>query len=79
LEKNMSAARQRNIPWIFWPFVALWRLIAAILNLTGRLIGAVLGLVLVIVGFVLSLTVIGAVIGIPLMILGLLLMVRSLF
>jgi hypothetical protein len=75
----MRVARQQAVPWIFWPVVALWRLLAAILNLTGRLIGALLGLVLLIGGFVLSLTVIGAVIGIPLIILGLLLMVRSLF
>ena len=66
-------------PWILWPFVALWRLLAGILSLTGRLIGIVLGLVLVIVGFVISLTIVGAVVGIPLAILGLLLIVRGLF
>ncbi|CAN5439968.1 hypothetical protein BH10CHL1_BH10CHL1_49180 [soil metagenome] len=68
-----------STPWILWPFVALWRLLAGILALTGRLLGVVLGLVLLIVGFVISLTVIGAVIGIPLIALGLLLMVRGLF
>ena len=70
---------RRRVPWLLWPFVALWRLLAGILELTGRLVGAVLGLVLVIVGFVVSLTVIGAVIGIPLALLGFLLMVRSIF
>lgn len=70
---------RRRVPWIFWPFVALWRLLAGILGLTGRIIGAVLGLVLVIAGFAVSLTVIGAVIGIPLMLFGFLLMVRSIF
>ena len=58
----MRHPRERHVPWIFWPVVALWRLIAGILNLTGRLVGAILGLVVVIVGFVLSLTVIGAVV-----------------
>ncbi len=72
------AARNRT-PWFLWPFVALWRLIAGILSLTGRILGIILGLVLVIGGFVLSLTIIGAVVGIPLIILGLLLMVRGLF
>ena len=70
---------RRKVPWILWPFVALWRLLAGILGLTGRIIGAVLGLVLVIAGFAVSLTVIGAVIGIPLMLFGFLLMVRSIF
>lgn len=70
---------RRRVPWILWPFVALWRLLAAILELTGRIIGAVLGLVLVIAGFAISLTVIGAVIGIPLVLFGFLLMVRSIF
>ncbi len=71
--------RKRDFPWIFWPFVALWRLIATILGLTGRLLGAIFGLLLVIFGFVISLTVIGAVVGIPLIMLGLLLMIRSIF
>lgn len=71
--------RQREVPWIFWPVVALWRLIATILSLTGRLIGAILGLVLVVLGFAISLTIVGAILGIPLIILGLLLMIRSLF
>jgi hypothetical protein len=62
-----------------WPFVALWKLLAAILNLTGRLIGAILGLVLMIVGTVLVVTVLGAPIGIPLATFGLLLVARSLF
>lgn len=75
----MHREKRRSVPWVLWPFVALWRLLAGILELTGRLVGAVLGLVLVIVGFVVSLTVIGAVIGIPLALLGFLLMVRSIF
>lgn len=61
------------------PFVALWRLIAWIIQLVGRLLAAVIGLALVIVGIVLSLTVIGAILGIPLIIFGLLLMVRSIY
>ena len=55
-----------KVPWYLWPFVALWRLLAFILGLTGRILGIVLGLVLVIVGIVISLTVVGAVVGIPL-------------
>lgn len=61
------------------PFVALWRFLAWIIQLVGRLLAAVLGLALVIVGIVLSLTVIGAIMGVPLIIFGLLLMVRSIY
>jgi hypothetical protein len=76
-EETMMAIN--HTPWYLWPFVALWRLLATILNLTGRLLGLVLGLVLLIAGLALSVTVIGALIGIPLMIFGLLLMIRGLF
>ena len=34
-----------KVAWYFWPFVALWRLLAFILTLTGRILGVVLGLV----------------------------------
>ena len=64
---------------LFWPFVALRRLLAFILNMTGRLIGATVGLVLTIVGVLLTVLVVSAPIGIPLLILGVLLMTRSLF
>jgi hypothetical protein len=72
-------SKQKRTPWIFWPFVALWRLVTGILALTGRLIAAVLGLVLMVVGLVVSLTIIGAVVGIPLIIFGFMLMLRSIF
>ena len=70
---------EHRIPWIWWPFVALWRLIALIVEFTGRIIAVVLGAVLMIVGAVVSLTIIGAIVGIPLAILGLLMIVRGLF
>jgi hypothetical protein len=70
---------QEKVAWYLWPFVALWRLLGLILELTGRVLGIVLGLVLVIAGVVVSLTVVGAVVGVPLIGLGLLLMVRGLF
>ncbi len=66
-------------PLILWPFVALWRLVTFILELTGRFLAIVLGIVLVIVGIVASLTVVGAIIGIPMILLGFLLVLRGLF
>lgn len=70
---------KKQVPWYAWPFVALWKLIAGIVEATGRLVAVILGLVLMIVGVVVSLTVVGAIIGIPLLIVGFLLTIRGLF
>lgn len=75
----MADRKNGRVAWYFWPFVALWRLLAFILELTGRVVGVVVGLVLLIVGIVISLTVVGAIIGIPLAIFGLMLMIRGIF
>jgi hypothetical protein len=65
--------------WLTWPFVAVWNLLTWILNLTGRIVAGVIGFVLMIVGIVLTITIIGAPIGIPLIVFGFMLMVRSVF
>ncbi|MFN2216170.1 MAG: DUF5362 family protein [Anaerolineales bacterium] len=65
--------------WILWPFIALWKLLAGIISLTGRLVAAIIGVVLMIVGIVISLTVVGAIVGVPLIIFGFLLILRGLF
>jgi hypothetical protein len=77
MEEEMSDSKR--VPLLLWPFWAIWRLLEIILTLTGRLVGTILGLVLMIVGIVVSLTVIGAVIGVPLLVVGFLLTLRSLF
>jgi len=69
----------KRTPWFVWPFVALWRLLAGIVEVTGRLVAVILGAVLMIVGALVSLTVVGAVVGVPLAILGFLLILRGLF
>lgn len=66
-------------PIFFAPFVWLWQLVTGILGLTGRLIAVLLGFVLLIVGLLLTLTVIGAIVGIPMLIVGFALIVRGLF
>jgi hypothetical protein len=68
-----------RVAWYFWPFVALWRLLALILGLTGRLLAIVLGIVVMILGALATLTVVGAPVGIPLMIFGFLLVIRGIF
>lgn len=74
----MSEER-RSVPWILWPFWAIWRLVAWIVALTGRVLAVVLGLALMIAGAVATVTVVGAVVGVPLMILGFLLVLRGIF
>lgn len=61
------------------PFVAIWRLVAAIVEITGRLMAVLLGVVLMIVGVVATVTIVGAIVGIPVFLFGLLLVFRGLF
>ena len=74
----MSGEGKRT-PWILWPFVAIWRLVALIIEMTGRLVAVLLGAALMLAGVLISLTVIGAVIGVPLALFGFLLVLRGLF
>ena len=75
----MSENRESKTSWILWPFKAIWDLLATILGLTGRLIAAALGFILMIVGIILSMSVIAIPVGIPFIIFGFLLMLRSIF
>ena len=61
------------------PFVALWNFTAKIFEMTGRLIAVVIGFVLMVVGVIITMTIIGAVVGIPLIIFAVMLMWRGLF
>ena len=70
---------KKTAPWFLWPFIAVWDLLALVLNITGRVLAAILGVGLMIVGIAFTMTVAGAPIGIPLAILGFLLMIRSIF
>jgi hypothetical protein len=75
----MSTQTKHHTPWYLWPFTALWRLLATIVELTGRFVAMVLGIVLIIVGVIVSLTVVGAIVGVPLALIGFLLFLRGLF
>ena len=70
---------KRRIPFLLWPFWALFQLVLWILKVTGRLIGAILGLVIAILGVVLTITIIGAVVGVPMVLLGVMLMIKAIF
>ena len=69
----------KTTPIFFAPFVWLWQLVTFILGMTGRLLAVILGFVLLIVGLLLTVTVIGAIVGIPMLIVGFALIVRGLF
>ena len=76
--ETVMAARKKVI-WVFWPFAALWDLLAFVLNITGRVLAAVLAVALMIIGIVFTMTILGAPVGIPLAVIGLLLLIRSFF
>lgn len=75
----MSNTADREVPWVLWPFYALWKLLTLILNITGRIICAILGLALMVAGVAISLSIVGAIIGVPMASFGFLLTVRALF
>jgi hypothetical protein len=74
-----GSLHRRRVPLLLWPFWVVWRLVGTILKLSGRLVAVVLGLVLMLVGVLLSLTVIGAIVGVPLFTVGVLLVIRGFF
>ncbi len=71
--------QKQHIPWYLWPFTTIWKLLAVIVEMTGRFVAMVLGIVLFVVGVIVSLTLIGAIVGVPLAFIGLLLFFRGLF
>ena len=75
----MTTNIRSRTSWFLWPLIALWKLLALIVELTGRFLAMVLGIVFMIVGTIISLTVIGAIVGIPLALVGLLLLLRGIF
>ncbi len=75
----MNDNQDRQIPWLLWPFYAIWRVLTLVLNITGRIICVVLGIALMMAGVAIALSVVGAPVGIPLAAFGFLLLVRALF
>ncbi len=75
----MAETEEKRIPWILWPFYAVWRLLTFILNITGRIISAFIGLALMAAGISITLSIVGAPLGIPMAAFGFLLLVRALF
>ena len=70
---------KHQVPWYLWPFAAIWKLLAVIVEMTGRFVAMIIGIVLMIVGLLVSLTVVGAIVGVPLAIVGFLLFLKGIF
>jgi hypothetical protein len=79
VEMTSHVNTKRRVPWYLWPFAAIWKLLAVIVEMTGRLVAMILGIVLMIAGGLVSLTIVGAIVGIPLAIVGLLLFLKGMF
>jgi len=75
----MTDKTKTRIPWYLWPFAAIWKLLAVIVELTGRFVAMVIGILLIIVGVIVSLTIVGAIVGVPLAVIGLLLFLKGIF
>lgn len=75
----MNDSSESRVPWILWPFYAIWVVLTFILELLGRILCALLGIALMATGVGISLSVIGAPLGIPLAAFGFLLTIRALF
>ena len=75
----MNDTTENRVPWILWPFYAIWKLLTLILEILGRILCALLGIALMFAGVTVALSVIGAPLGIPLAAFGFLLTIRALF
>jgi hypothetical protein len=75
----VSDQEKSNVPFLLWPFYAIWRFATFILKLVGRILCAVIGLALMFVGVTVTISVVAAPIGVPIVALGFLLLIRALF
>lgn len=75
----MAERESERIPWLFWPFVVLWRFFAGVFGVAGRLVAITLGLVLIAIGALLSMTGVLLPLGVAMILLGFLLVVRGFF
>ena len=75
----MSDSTDSGVPFLLWPFYAVWRLLTFFLKALGRPLCAVLGLALMAAGVAITLSVVAAPIGIPLAAFGFLLLIRAIF
>lgn len=67
----------RYLKLLLFPFILIGKLIEWTIELTGRFVAIILGLIIMILGLLLSVTIIGAILGIPLILIGVGLIIRG--
>lgn len=72
-------AEKRRVHWVFWPLVALWRIVTWFGEAIGIIASICLGLLFMMMGYFLMQTILLAFIGLPLFLLGFLLLLRGLW
>jgi len=70
---------RKRIPWFLFPFWLIWRLVTGVVEFTGRIIAVGLGFVLMVVGMLVSATIVGLIVGVPMIFIGILLVLRGIF
>ncbi len=70
---------RKRIPWFLFPFWLIWKLVTGIVEFTGRIIAIGLGFVLMVVGILVSATIVGLIVGLPMIFIGILLVLRGIF
>jgi hypothetical protein len=70
---------RKRIPWFLFPFWLIWKLVTGIVEFTGRIIAIGLGFVLMVVGILVSATIVGLIVGLPMIFIGILLVLQGIF
>ena len=70
---------QLSLALITWPFRLLYKIGMFFISLVGKTISLMLGLVLLVLGILISMTIVGLVIGLPFIMMGSLIMLSALF
>ena len=78
-EVEMSIEKKSKVPWYLWPVWLPLKIAFFIIGLVGRLLGLIIAVLMILLGSVLTETIIGAIIGIPLMIIGIALGISCIF
>lgn len=75
----MEMGEEFNMRILFWPVIMIWKVFGSLVSLTSRLLVAIFALLFMLVGVILTITIVGGIIGIPLFVIGTMLLLRSLF
>ena len=69
----------KYVPWYLWPIYLPLKIAFFIISLCGRFVGLILAVILILLGKLLTATIIGAIIGLPMLLIGIALGFNCLF